>query len=130
LFPDNISIALDDRVGAAAFKGLFREEGGVDTAVDYGGAALPGLLSDVVSAESVAGVNTDAYDVSGRYGLDVEWFEGLVYEDGITHGLRCSGGQDEQPARGDHGCSEGVIAGVDKMNTHSRGFQAQAYCGV
>jgi hypothetical protein len=84
LAPGDVAIAFDNSVRLAAFEGFFREEGGVDAAVDDPGSAFAGDAADFVAAEGVAGVDADANDVAGldRFGEDL--FDGLVDEDGIS----------------------------------------------
>jgi hypothetical protein len=71
-------------MGLAAFEGFFREEGGVDAAVDDPSSTFAGDAADFVAAERVAGVYADADDVAGLDGFGEDLLEGFVDEDGIA----------------------------------------------
>ena len=118
LAPGDIAIAFDDGVGVAALEGFFGEEGGVDAAVDDRCAAFVGEAAYFVAAESVAGVDADAYDVAGLDGGGVDLLDGLVDEDGVAGGAWRGGGKDEEPARGDDSRAKCIVTGIDKVNAH------------
>ena len=64
VLPDEIAVALDDRVRGAMLEDLVREERGVNAAEDDPGAALARQAADLVAAPRVAGVDADADDVT------------------------------------------------------------------
>jgi hypothetical protein len=82
--PGDVAVSSDNGVSLAAFEGFFREEGGVDAAVDDPGSALAGDAAYFVAAEGVTGVHADADDVAGLDGCGEDLLEGLVDEDGIS----------------------------------------------
>ena len=84
LAPDDVAVALDDRVRPAELVRLVRIERGVNAAVDDGRAAALGRVADLVAAQRVAGVNADADDVAGLDGGEVDRLERFVDDDGIA----------------------------------------------
>jgi hypothetical protein len=62
--PDLIAVALDDRVRAAERLRLFRVERRVYAAVDHHRSTLPGLGTELVAAERIAGVDPQTHDIA------------------------------------------------------------------
>jgi hypothetical protein len=100
--PGDVAVALDDGMALADLEGFLGEERGVNASVDDGCSALAGHAADGVSAQGVAGVDADAYDVSGVDALRDDLLEGLIDEDGVAGGAGRCGGEDEQPSRGNY----------------------------
>ena len=63
--PGNIAIALHDGMRFAALQRFLRKQRSVDAAVHHPCAARSRHAPDLVSAQRIAGVHTDADDISG-----------------------------------------------------------------
>ena len=116
--PDEVAVALDDRVRLALLQGLFGIQRGVNAAIDDPGAALARHLADLVAAQSVAGVDADADDVPGLNAVGIDLLQRLVDEDGIAHRRRRGRGQHEEPAGRNDGRAKGIVAGIHQKNAH------------
>jgi hypothetical protein len=125
--PGHVAIAFDDGVGFSGGKGFFGKEGGVNAAVDDPCSAGAGHAADGVSAESVAGVDADADDVSGVDALGSDLLEGFIDEDWVACAARGGGSEDEEPSRGDYGRAKGIVAGVDQVDTHPNLLSSYEY---
>ena len=78
LRPDQIAVALDDRVGVAVFLCLVWKKGGMNAAVDDEGAALARDAADFVAPMGIAGMDADADDIPLRQRVGIKRGEGLV----------------------------------------------------
>src|SRR4051812_17613635 len=58
--PCSVAIALDHRVGSAAFKGFLREQRCVYAAVHNPSASRTSLLAQLIAAQRIAGMNADS----------------------------------------------------------------------
>ena len=85
LAPDEVAVALDDRVRAAELVRLLREERRVDAAVTRPSRPRSRAeLADLVAAQRVARVDADADDVAGAMIDGIERLERLVGDDRIA----------------------------------------------
>src|ERR1700733_14170729 len=98
------------------FLGIQRS---VNTAIDHPSAALPRQAANLVAAQGVPGVNTDADEVSALDGRGHQRFECLVDDEGIAKRERGGCSQDVQPAGGDDRGTKRMIAGIDEENSHT-----------
>ena len=101
LRPDQVAVALDDRVRLAVLVRFVRKQRGVNAAEDDPRAALAREPADFVAAQRIAGVNADADDVAGRDHRRIERLERFVDDDGIAPLGSGRRRQDVQPARRD-----------------------------
>jgi hypothetical protein len=104
-------------VSLTAFKGLFREESGVNATVDDPGAALASDAADFVAAKGVPSVHADADDIAGLDGFGSDLLERLVDENGVASDGGCCRSEDEQPTWGNDCSPKRVVAGIYEMNT-------------
>ena len=118
LAPGNVAIPFDCGVRFAAFQSFFGEESCVNPAVDHPRATAAGDLADLIAAQGVAGVDTDAHDVSRLNAFGVDLFKRLVDEDGISGHLRRFGRKHKQPSWCDDRGSKGIVAGIYKTYTY------------
>src|SRR6185437_13993899 len=101
-----------------AFERLFWKQGRMDAAVDDGGATLFRYVSNLVTAQGIAGIHTDADDVTCLNCVRVKLLEALVNQDGISERSGSGCCKHEQPARCDDGGSERIVIKVHQMYSH------------
>src|SRR5262249_50433471 len=116
-----------DGIGLPQSQGLLRVERRVNAAENYDGSALFRETTHGVAAKSVAGVNADTDDVTRPDFRRVQRIQCLVPNQGVTKfGGRCRR-EHIQPARGDHGRSEGCVTWIHEMNFHHRSWYLNVY---
>ena len=118
LGPCTLAVAGDDRVRAAESVRLFRKERGVDAPEHDVRAGIPGGDADLVTAERVTSMDSDADDVPGRDDRRVEAFERLVDQQWRAERLWRGRCQDIQPARRDDADAERYVTRVDEIDVH------------
>jgi hypothetical protein len=90
----------------------------VDSAEHDPCAALARFRADLVAAEHVGGMNTDANDVALLDPLELQLLERFVNKNGRAElgGRGC--GQHVEPAGGDDGGTERHVARINEINRH------------
>ncbi len=114
--PGDIAISLNHRMRFAALQRFFRKERGVNAAVHYPSAASPRHAPNLVAAQGIACVHTDADNVPRLNAFRHNLLERFVYQDRGTSRCRRCRRKHEQPARCDNRCTEGIVTGIDQMN--------------
>ena len=113
LSPGDIPIASDDGMRAPKLARLVRKQRRVKTAVDNGCARGARGTPDFVAPERVAGMHTDANDVSRTDLGDVDALERLINENRIAEFSRCCRGENEKPSRRDDSYPKRNVARID-----------------
>ena len=116
LSPGQISIAANHAMGGSAFKRLFRIECRMNPSKDNQRSALSRQAAHRVSAQCVAGVNTDTDDVAGLDCSRIQGFYSFIANNRIAELRRSGSGQDKKPSRRNDRRTESSIAGVDYMD--------------
>ena len=116
--PDQIAVALDDRVRRAMLARFVGIERRVDAAEHDRRAALAREAAEVIPAQRVRRVDADADHVARRDALEVERLERFVDD----HRRAVVGGRGRgkhvQPARRDDGGPERDVRGIDEVYAH------------
>src|SRR5208283_3477788 len=120
--PRNVTITLHDGVSAPAFQSLFGIQSSVNAPVDHPRASSARHPANLISAQSIARMHTDADDISRHYAFRHNRLKRLVDENRIPHFLRRRRRKDKQPSwRNDSG-TERIVAGIYEMDTHGLPF--------
>ena len=114
--PGGVAVAFHHRVGGAHFERLVGIKGGVNAAVNDPGAALARGPAYCHSAQSIAGVDTDAHDVARLDEIQVESLEGFIHENRIAVSGWSRRSQYVEPAWRDHADPERNITWIDQKN--------------
>ena len=85
----------------------------MNSAIDDERATRLYQTADLISAQSIPGVNSDAYYIARLHPIDIQMSDRLVPKDGIAEIRRRGRSQNEKPSRCYHGGTEGGIARVD-----------------
>ena len=81
--PDHIAIALYHGVRSAQFRRFLRIERRVNSAENDSRALCASRVADLISPQSVAGVNTDAHHIPSLDGGHLYRLQGLIHKVGI-----------------------------------------------
>jgi hypothetical protein len=95
---------------------LLGEEGRVDASVNNPSPARLSHATYFIAAQSVSRVDTDSDYIAGLNLRWIEVFQRFIANLRISVALRSRRGQHEKPAWGDDGCTDGVVAGINRMN--------------
>jgi hypothetical protein len=118
-FFDRAKISLDHGVSTAALEGLAGVQRSVNPAIDHPRAALARHASDLISTQSIAGMDTDADNIARLYLLGIQRFQRLIDQYGIAKTSRRGCRQNVQPAWSNYGCAERNFTGIDEVNAHA-----------
>jgi len=83
------------------FQGLFREERGMNAAINHPSAPAPGHSSNLVAAQGIPRMHTDAHDVTRLNRIGHNLLERFIDENGIAHRPRRGCRKHKQPSRRD-----------------------------
>jgi hypothetical protein len=72
-----------------------------------------------VSAEGVAGMDTDSHDIARIDRCRIQGLYCFVAQNRITELLGSGGGKDEKPSWGDDGCAKRCVAGINYMDSQA-----------
>src|SRR3982074_1867724 len=95
-----------------ALQSLFGKQSCVNPAIYSPCAALASHPAYLISAESVAGMHTDADDISRHDGFRHNLLQRLIDENGISRSLRCSRCKNKQPSWRNDGRTKRIVAGI------------------
>jgi hypothetical protein len=104
--PDKVAVSLHHGVRAANFQSFFRIECGVNSAEDDKGSALSRQFANLISAQGIPRVDSNANDIAGLDAEGIKRSEGLINEDWIAERGWCCRGNYEEPARSDNGSAK------------------------
>src|SRR5678815_5171699 len=107
---------------------LIRKERGMDASKDNPRTASTSLFPNFVASERVAGVQSNAYDVAGLNGGDVNRLKRFIDDERVSPHPRSSCSKDIQPSWSNNSHTKRHVAGVDKMDTHARPPQTKKKC--
>src|SRR4051812_3701611 len=98
-WPRLVAVAAYDSVCSSEFTGFFREESGVDAAVDDIGATRTRSFSNLIAPQSISRMYADANNVGGGNRFHIKRIERLVYNNRVAERGRGGCRQDVKPAR-------------------------------
>lgn len=77
-----------------------------------------------IPAQCVARVNSNANNVAGRNGREIQLLQRFVNDYGIAEARRCRSGEDIQPPRRNNADAKGFVTRVDEVNCQAASLNA------
>ena len=114
--PDNVTVSIHYRMRAPKTMGFFRVQRGVNSAEDYIGAALPRHFANLISAQGIPRMDTDADDIATLDAVRIYRTERFIDEKRIAEGGWRSSRKYIQPTRRNNGSAKRHMARIDKVD--------------